>query len=482
MEIATTAAPEMLATDQMDVVYYPNTGTAYSTGISALAGPVRPVTPPPKRPATAPPDPTNSVRKATAEDGQMNLKLANWGPDNQRPQQIIADIENNPELAQTLYHKAQSLIGGGLVYGHMVIDPEGVQRLVPVLDPEVEAWMKRTNIKKYLRESAKDFYALWHGFTEFLMSQDGKTVAAIACHDTSFCRFAVQDPKTGRIPYVYVCANWDLVATVEDETVAKLPMLDTYFDVVTQMQLTRQPRYIYPTAGTATGRVYYQPAPWHSLRSSGWLELANAIPKFKKALMRNQFTIKYHVQIPDWWWLQKFPDWEKEPKLKASRVASELKAFNDKMSGENGAGNSILTMIKTGPDGRAYDGWKITAIDDKLQDGKYIEDSQEASSHIFFAVGVDPTLIGAAPGKGMGAGSGSDKRVAYNIQQLNMKPEADIILEPVQAAMDFNQYGVASSAIGQPYTVMFRSYFIETLNQGRATKELKPANADQNNG
>ena len=75
----------------------------------------------------------------------------------------------------------------------------------------------------------------------------------------------------------------------------------------------------------------------------------------------------------------------------------------------------------------------------------------------------------------MGAGSGSDKRVAYNIQQLNMKPEADIILEPLQAAFDFNQFGVAGNPLKQSYTVMFRSYFIETLNQGRATKELKPA-------
>ena len=449
--------PELLSTPDLDVVYFASTGAAFSTGLS--------------EPVAAP---TSARRLDSGEDGALNQVLANWGPDNQRPQQIVADIEANPELAQTLYHKAQSLIGGGLVYGHMVIGEDGMERLVPAKDALVEAWLKRTNIKKYLREAAKDFYALWHGFTEFLMSGDGKTVAAIACHDSSFCRFAVQD-KTGQIKYVFICANWDTVSNVSDSTVTKLPMLDPYFDVVTQMQLARLPRFIYPTAGTATGRVYYQPAPWHSLRASGWLALANAIPKFKQALLKNQFTIKYHVQIPDWWWKQKFVDWDKEPKLQRNRVEAELKAFNDKMSGEQGAGNSILTMIKTGPDGRAYDGWKITAIDDKLQDGKYIEDSQEASSHIFFAVGVDPTLIGAAPGKGMGAGSGSDKRVAYNIQQLNMKPEADIILEPLQAAFDFNEFGVAGNPLKQSYTVMFRSYFIETLNQGRATKELKPA-------
>jgi hypothetical protein len=458
--VATPGEPDqpMLATEAGDVFYFQNTATAFSTGLASLD----------RLPA-----PTDSRRSDTAEDGALSQVIANWGPDNKRPLQIIADIESNPELAQTLYSKANSVIAAGLVYGHMVIDAQGVERLQPVKDAQVEAWLKRTNIKKYLREAAKDFYALWHGFTELLMTADGSQVAAIACQDTSYCRFALQDEK-GQIKHVYICANWDEVATADHETVKKRPLLDPYFDVCTQIELGRQPRYVYPTAGTATGRTYYQPAPWHSLRSSGWLELANAIPKFKKALLKNQFTIKYHVQIPDWWWLQKYPDWEQKPALKRGRIADELAAFNKKMAGEEGQGNSVLTMVKTSPDGRAYDGWKITAIDDKLQDGKYIEDSQEACSHIFFAVGIDPTLIGATPGKGQGAGSGSDKRVAYNIQQLNSKPEADILLEPVQLAFDYNKFGTASSPSGQAYTVMFRGYYIETLNQGRATKELQP--------
>lgn len=460
------ATDQVLSTDAGEVFYFSNTGTAYSTGLNALNTT-------PKAPAAT------SRRKDTAEDGALGSVLANWGPDNQRPQQIIADIESNPDLAQVLYAKASNLISGGLVYGHRQIDEQGVERLVPVLDAEVEAWMKRTNVKKYIQESSGDFYKLWHGFTEFGLTPDRKRIASVSFHETSHCRFALQNEKA-RIEWVYFCANWDLVSSVDDDSVGKLPMLDVYFDVQTQLQLGKAFNYIYPTAGTAAGRVYYQPAPWHSLRASGWLELANAIPKFKKALLKNQFTIKYHVQIADWWWKAKFPDWEDKPLLKRARTEAELKAFNDKMAGESNAGNSILTMFKTGPNGEPYDGWKITAIDDKLQDGKYIEDSQEASSHIFFAVGMDPTLIGAAPGKGIGGGSGSDKRVAYNIEQLKSKAEADIILEPLQVAFDFNQFGVSTSPIKQAYTVMFRSYFIETLNQGRATKELKPGqNGDQ---
>jgi hypothetical protein len=388
-----------------------------------------------------------------------------WGESNDLPKQIIADVEANPELASTLHWSAKALIAGGLVYGYVETDPATGKEVMQVKkDPEVEAWLRRTNINLFLRQITKDFYVLWHGFAELMLNAAGDKVAAIACQDTSYCRFGLQDEK-GRIKYGYLCANWERATSAEAEGVTKFPLLDPNYDVQTQLELGGKNRYLYPISGTATGRTYYQPAPWHSLRTSGWLELANAIPRFKKALLKNQFTIKYHIQIPDWYWSAKYPDWDREPTLKRQRVQDELDAFNKKMAGEDGAGNSIMTTFKTDGMGKAYDGWKITPIDDKLQDGKYIEDSQEACSHIFFGVGVDPTLIGAAPGKGMGSGSGSDKRVAQNIWILNSKPEQDTILQPVEAAFHFNQFGKTKD---RPcYDVWFRNYLVSTLDAGK---------------
>ena len=45
---------------------------------------------------------------------------------------------------------------------------------------------------------------------------------------------------------------------------------------------------------------------------------------------------------------------------------------------------------------KEYPGWKINVIDNKLKDDAYLPDSQAANSEILFAIGVDPSLIGAS--------------------------------------------------------------------------------------
>lgn len=442
-----TAAPDMLEVDDYSVVYFQSTGVAVTTNARINPGASTPV-----------------LRK-DGEDGNLGGEIALWGTNNDLPNQIIADVEANPELASTLNWSANALIAGGLVYGYVETDPTtGKQSMKVVEDEAVEAWLEETNIDKYLRHIAKDFYVLNHGFTEMMLNEAGNFVAAIACQDSSYCRFGIQDKK-GRIKYGYLCADWSQASSAESDGVTKFPLIDTDYGVQNQLRYGGFKRYLYPTSGTATGRTYYQPAPWHSLRRY-WLPLANAIPRFKIALLNNQFAIRYHIEIADWWWEAKYPDWEQKPTLKRGRVEAELKAFDKKMAGPDNAGNSLITMMRTNPTTfEAYSGWKITPLKAEVMDGKLIEDSQEASSHVFFAVGVDPALIGAAPGKSQGsAGSGSDKRVAQNIWTLNSKPVQDIMLEPIRAAFKFNGFG--KKAGKSCYNVWFRSYLVQTLDTG----------------
>ena len=451
-----TEASDLLEANEYMIAYSPTSGVAFTTNAHIGKAETRPNTTTPKL-------------RDESEYGNLAKKIALWGASNDLPKQLIAHVESNPELASTLDWKANAIIAGGLVYGYLVNDPQtGRQTLELASDPAVDEWLENTNIDLYLRQISKDTAVLNHGFTEMMLNEAGDFMPAIACQDTSFCRFGLQDEK-GRINFGYICADWDRATGPDSEGVTELPLIDPHYDVQSQLAFGGKRRYLYPTSGTGTGRVYYIPAAWHSLIVSGWLELANSIPKFKKALLKNQFTIKYHVQIPDWFWEAKYPDWDQKPALKRLRVQAELDAFNKKMAGVDNAGNNIMTTFKTEEGtGKAFDGWKIEAIKDELKDGKYIEDSKEACSHIFFGVGVDPTLIGAAPGKGQGAGSGSDKRVAQNIFILNSKPTQDIMLEPIKAAFLFNKFGAKQGK--RCYDIQFRSYLVSTLDSGKAAK------------
>ncbi|MGB2434553.1 MAG: hypothetical protein ACPIB5_00450, partial [Flavobacteriaceae bacterium] len=72
---------------------------------------------------------------------------------------------------------------------------------------------------------------------------------------------------------------------------------------------------------------------------------------------------------------------------------------------------------------------KITPLQNPLKDGEFLGDNGEASSHILYALDLDPTLKGHTPGAGLGSGSGSDKREAFNMFLTLTNVHQKIILE-----------------------------------------------------
>jgi hypothetical protein len=92
----------------------------------------------------------------------------------------------------------------------------------------------------------------------------------------------------------------------------------------------------------------------------------------------------------------------------------------------------------------------------------YIEDSQEASSHILYALNVDGTLIGNSPGKQMGAGSGSDKRSAYNIFILANRIYQKKVVTPLNAISTYNGW---KSPTGEKIVFQFKNEMLSTQSE-----------------
>ena len=82
----------------------------------------------------------------------------------------------------------------------------------------------------------------------------------------------------------------------------------------------------------------------------------------------------------------------------------------------------------------------IQTIDNAVKLGKdFIPDSQEATGHILFATGMDPSIVGVStPGGKMGAGSGSDKREALTIYQTKLWNPRNKSLEWLEFVRDYN--------------------------------------------
>lgn len=379
-------------------------------------------------------------------------KIAFWGVNNDFPQQVIKDVEASTILAPKLAWLARALHSGGITYGVREVDEDG-EKLVPKSDPRVDAFLKDTKIHIWLNEACKSFYYFRNVFPMMLKDGNDK-IGRIRSQQAEYCRVLKRDAK-GKISHVGVNAQWEEDAKYDDPETLKIPAIDPLGYPMDEIKERKLDHFIYPIKDHSPGKSYYALAEWESARKSGWYELAQAIPKFKSHILKNQATIKYLIVVADWYWKAKYKDWdEKTQDEQLATYKEELDGFENTMKGSEKAGKSLMTFKKYNPaTNKEETAWQVEAIDNKIKDGQYIEDSQEASSHLLFALDLDSSLVGAGPGKKMGEGSGSDKRVAYNMHILNTKPHQDIILDPLNFISDYNGWGV---------TFWFRNYLIAT--------------------
>ena len=395
-----------------------------------------------------------------------------WGGGNDRPNEIIRACQHNSIIPSTLAWKAEALYGGGLAFGYLEVQ-NGQEVLVaadPAKHPEVNAFRNSIVVKRYLRQASKAYYWFKNIFPELVLSKDRKKIVSIASQRPEYCRYVRE--KDNIVRKVAIDANWiGGSTTLDKKTTTVVDLLDVYNDPVERLRADAGGRpkvhkYIYPVMDSSPGTTFYQTAEWHSILKSGWLEVAQSIPAFKRALFKNQISIKYLVEVSTEWWEWKYPGFnEFDTERKKTIMRDERKRFEDFMAGEEAAGKSLMVTVFNDPQQpKAIPGWQITAIDNKIKDGVYIEDSQEASSHIMYALAVDPVLRGFTPGGTMASG-GSEKRVAWNNHIMMTKPHQDDILEPLEFIRDFNGWD-------PNIRFWFRNYYQATMDVAREPQQM----------
>jgi hypothetical protein len=110
--------------------------------------------------------PTNSIRK---DPDTTSSKVASWGGDNLRPQNLFAALGKLPQAKQIIKWQANTLYSGGIVYGEMSLDANGREKFTRQWIPEIENFFKKVNISRYLLESCVDYYWFGNPFDELII-------------------------------------------------------------------------------------------------------------------------------------------------------------------------------------------------------------------------------------------------------------------------------------------------------------------------
>jgi len=442
------------------VAYLPRLGAAVRFGTTP--DPVAPAL----RPGAAPTAPY--VRDLSLGTGPV----ARWGADNLEPQRMLADARANTILAPGLDWKARALYGGGLMYGTLKYDEQGVETFRPLRLPAVEKFIMHNQLHRWAIGTCKDLVTFSTAFPELVLSKDRSQITNITRQKVPFCRWASQNPDTGFIEWCYINANWSSWSGAGDKYTAKVPAIIPGYDLLESLRDDqRDYKYIYPLSYPTEAETFYPFATWNVARTSLWFKVVQSIPEFKQALFENQITIKYLIEVSTWWWKWKYGEgWESLPlEQRQKHMNDELERFESFMTGNDAAGSSLMVSFHSDPSTqKEYAGWKITPIDNKIKDGIYVEDSQEGSLHMYSALDIDPTLRGITPGKSIGGGSGSDKRVAFNLYISLQQAFQDVLTEVLQFICAYNNW---TDAQGLPLVWRFRNALITTLDTGNEMKK-----------
>lgn len=385
------------------------------------------------------------------------IKFIPRGRNNDMMYDIMRKIGTNVTIGSNVEFKNKVVFGDSILVYRKKRDGKTrkiiKEEVLPEEEPEIFEFLENNNFNFIRVELANDLVIFYDAYLEYILSNDPKSpkLVQIKAKEATCSRISEIDEKTGKSEWHGYSAEWkkgtpeDLVATplLDRQT----PLLDLKKrmglapDDEGNLVIGKDRRFIHNLRISTPGRFYYSRPYWWSVFASGWYDFSCAIPIFKKSLIKNQMALRYIVYIKDTFWEKLFAD-EKVVKddEKTARRQKFLDDMNDFLAGEENAGKGFVSHFR-------YDRVKgfedkdiiITPLESFFKGGEYIEDSEEVSNMMCYGMGVHPSIIGSAPGKGKSI-NGTEARELFTIEQALMKMYQDATLEPLYFAKAVNQW------------------------------------------
>jgi len=391
-----------------------------------------------------------------------NSDHARWSTNDNYPADVLEKVRLHPFIARVINRKVEIMSSGVLQYGYYEgYDADGEEIFVRFDHPRIKRFMQLNNLLSYKIDAFRDLYMWNNCWPSFTKNAELKEIIEISCFDAATCRFKNQNKKTGLKDAVYI--DFDFPKWTE-ETRREIPLIDTYWRNYEDLRNAKDKQLAYFLTMSQNLNKYYQDCDWHNIFTSDIFDWSTAIPKFKLSWMNNQMSPKFVVHVPDSWWEWKYPGFNDKAKYSLAKrkefMTKEFNNFNTMLTGVEKVGKTLVATYKTDDANKVFAKWEIVPIENKNLSGEFIEDSQEVNSIVLTAMGMDNTLM-STPGKGIAAGSGSDKRVARNNFIIDNEIFAQRVCEPLDVTSVFNNW---TGPAGQPVVWRLKYRMVETSN------------------
>lgn len=377
-----------------------------------------------------------------------------WGQNNKLPVEVIDKVHRNVTVASNAGFNANICYGDGVMVVKKIKKDGKItyEEQLESEQPEIFEFLENNNVIRLFQDCGHDLAVFYDGFVELIMNKEKEPkIVKIRQKEATFSRLSVQNEKTGKIEYHGYSAKWgegmpdDVIVTPFLDREAPLYDLKIRLgklphEKTGKCQKVSDGRFVLSIGLPTPGRFYYNKPYWWTIFISIWYDISCAIPHLKKALMENEMILKYEISINETYWGKLFQEEgiQGDKKKQAVRKTEFLRQMDEFLANKKNAGKSFVKHFK-------YDQVKgyeihdiiIKPIESFLKGGEYIEDSEEASNMICYAMGVHPSLQGASPGKNKTI-NGTEARELFIIKQALTKPLRQALLLPMYIVKAIN--------------------------------------------
>jgi len=386
--------------------------------------------------------PTPNIVKVRGYTALDQVQFANWGSNNRRPQDIITEMDKSGIAKAGLRVRMNAHYGDGPEYYRMGDEghPEPVKLSATELKPCLD-FARANRLPALLKEAVMNFE--WWGMVhaECVVDNACRTITSVQIKKAAWIRHSLGHEETGHSEWAVLNPNWGIG---DDSTARLIPMAHPWWSaeqVREWLKDTGYRKFIWPVMIPDPDAGYYPDLEWHALYDNGWLHSTNRIPKYKDKMFTRQLGVRWFIKIPKNYWPAKFGEdnWAAlSPALKEAKKQEVYALIESRLTGEDNAGKVLVAEMQVDDMGQPLPGWEIVPLDDKLKEGMFLPDANKGNSEILASMLVDPTLLGQGASGTLGAGSGSDKREAYNILTALLYTSEEQTTEWWNLVRDFN--------------------------------------------
>lgn len=330
------------------------------------------------------------VKKVTLPENKGIVEVMYWGKNNTEPALREKLVCNNNIIPALIAKKRDILVGNGIYcYKESIVDGKKVITEVE-MPADVAEFFQTVVIEDYLMESASELMKHQNLFVEFIRTKGGN-ISSFKVQEAKYIRAEKKD-LSGRINNWYWSGHWGIKK--KDKTFKIEPIANYNPD-------KKQPKFIQRWGDKIFNDGYYYIPSWWAGRE--WVNLSNQIPIFHNANLNNGYNIRWHIEIPDKYFL----DFEKynactTPEERAACLSEEhaaeqafIDTVNNFLSGPENGGRALFTKYELNVAlGKDFPGIKIKALDYDMKDESLLSLFEKSNTANISAQGIHPTLAG----------------------------------------------------------------------------------------